>query len=149
MYKGINRHEAFNVDEVSRILKSDGYFITQQVGGKNNNDLSYKLIDGFKTAFPGHDLKRSLNLLQKRGFKIILSDEVFPELKIYYTAALVYFAKVIEWEFPDFSVDSCFENLCKLEKELQENGFIPGTGHRFIIVAKNQKFNQVCFNYSI
>mgnify|MGYP000861548669 FL=1 len=135
----INRHEAFNVDEVSRILKNNGYFITQQVGGKNNNDLSEKLIDGFKPLFPKHDLKNNIKLLQKKGFKIILSDEIFPKIKLYDIGALVYFAKVIEWEFPDFSVDSCFKNLCKLKKELKEKGYISGTSHRFIIVAKNKK----------
>lgn len=135
----INRHEAFNVDEISRILKNDGYFITQQVGGRNNNDLSEILIDEFKPLFPKHDLRNNIKLLQKKGFKIILSDETFPKIKFYDIGALVYFAKVIEWEFPDFSVDSCFKNLCKMKKELKENGYISGTSHRFIIVAKNQK----------
>lgn len=95
----INRHEAFNVDEISRILKSGGYFITQQVGGRNNNDLSEKLIDGFKPLFPKHDLKNNIKLLHKKGFKIILSDETFPKTKFYDIGALVYFAKVIEWNF--------------------------------------------------
>ncbi|MGO1372555.1 MAG: class I SAM-dependent methyltransferase, partial [Senegalia sp. (in: firmicutes)] len=30
----INKHESFDVKEVKRILKKDGFFITQQVGGK-------------------------------------------------------------------------------------------------------------------
>lgn len=134
----INRHESFDVNEVSRILKSGGYFITQQVGGKNNNDLSEKLIDGFIPQFTNHDLKRNIRMLKDKGFKILFSDEAFPKIKFFDIGALVYFARIIEWEFPKFSVDSCFENLCKLEKELEENKFITGTEHRFIIVAKNQ-----------
>ncbi len=50
--------------------------------------------------------------------------------------ALVYFAKIIPWEFPEFSVDSCFDGLCKMERELQENRFIEGTEHRFVIAAR-------------
>lgn len=134
----INRHEDFDVNEVSRVLKSGGYFITQQVGGKNNNDLSSKLIDGFIPQIPNYNLKRNDKLLQDKGFSILFSDESFPKIKFFDIGALVYFAKIIEWEFPKFSVDSCFENLCKLEKELQKNKFIEGTGHRFVIVAKNQ-----------
>ncbi|WP_365845908.1 hypothetical protein [Clostridium sp.] len=30
----INRHESYCVSEVKRILKTDGIFIAQQVGGK-------------------------------------------------------------------------------------------------------------------
>ena len=134
----INRHEAFDVNEVSRILTSGGYFITQQVGSKNNNDLSNKLIDGFSPRFPDHDLKNNIQLLQDLGFAILFSDEAFPTIKFFDVGALVYFAKIIEWEFPKFSVDSCFENLCKAEKELHEHGFIMGTEHRFIIVAQKQ-----------
>lgn len=134
----INRHEAFNVDEVSRILKNDGYFITQQVGGRNNNDLSFKLVNDYSPGI-NHNLKNNIYLLQKSGFEIMLSDEIFYKTKFYDIGAVVYFAKIIEWEFPNFSVDSCFEKLCRLKKELDQQGYIYGTAHRFIIVAKNQK----------
>lgn len=134
----INRHEAFNVNEVKRILKSGGCFITQQVGEKNNNDLSGRLINGFIPQFPGHDQNNCVRTLQDAGFDILLSDEAFPAIRFYDVGALVYFAKIIQWEFPGFSVDSCFDSLCKLERELRENGFIAGTEHRFIIAAEKQ-----------
>lgn len=44
----INRHESFDLQEVNRVLKSEGYFITQQVGCDNNNDLSSKLLPNFR-----------------------------------------------------------------------------------------------------
>lgn len=43
----INRHESFNMSEVSRILKPNGIFITQQVGGENSIGLSAALIPDF------------------------------------------------------------------------------------------------------
>ncbi len=131
-----NRHESFNAVEVNRILKDGGYFITQQVGGKNNNDLSHKLLDNFNPQFSDHNLKHNRELLENLGFKILLEDESFTQIKFYDLGALVYFAKIIEWEFPGFSVDSCFNNLCKLHNELQDNGSIMGTEHRFIFVAQ-------------
>lgn len=134
----INRHESFNVNEIYRILKGGGYFITQQVGGKNDNDLSNKLIDSFIPRFANHDLKSNVKLLQDTGFDILLSEEAFPTIKFFDVGALVYFARIIEWEFTKFSVDSCFENLCVIQKVLQENGFIKGTEHRFVIVAKKK-----------
>ena len=50
--------------------------------------------------------------------------------------AFVYFAKIIEWEFPNFSVDKCFNQLCKLQLDIEREGFIESIGHRFMIVAQ-------------
>ncbi|MGO1470092.1 MAG: class I SAM-dependent methyltransferase [Tissierella sp.] len=134
----INKHESFDVKEVKRILKKDGFFITQQVGGKNNNDLSSKLIDNLEIKDSKHNLENNIKLLKEAGFEILYTNEYFPKNKFYDIGALVYFAKIIEWEFPNFSVDSCFDSLCKLQKELEDKGYVTGTEHRFIIVAKKK-----------
>ncbi len=135
----INRHESFDGGEVSRVLKSGGYFITQQVGGRNNNDLSRRLINKFKPRFADHDLENNIKDLKEKGFQIIMGREEYPSIKFFDTGALVYFAKIIEWEFPGFSVASSFENLCLIEREIAEKGYVQGTEHRFILVARNQK----------
>ncbi|WP_243454423.1 class I SAM-dependent methyltransferase [Desulfosporosinus fructosivorans] len=44
----INSHSAFDINEVYRLLKPNGLFITQQVGGLNNKELSRLLISDFK-----------------------------------------------------------------------------------------------------
>lgn len=132
----INRHESFDASEIRRILKKGGYFITQQVGGKNDYDLSQQLIEGFKPMFPQHDLKNNVKLLKQQGFEIIKAEESFIPIRFYDIGALVYFAKVIEWEFPGFSVDGCLEQLYKLQKQLERNKYIQGTEHRFMIIAK-------------
>ncbi|WP_159434113.1 hypothetical protein [Clostridium grantii] len=48
----------------------------------------------------------------------------------------MYFAKIIEWEFPNFSVDSCFKQLCQLQTIVEQRGYIESKEHRFIIVAE-------------
>lgn len=132
----INRHEAFDPAEVCRTLKRGGFFITQQVGGKNNNDLSYRLIDHFVPKVSEHNLETNIALLENSGFEIVNSDEAFPPIRFFDAGALVYFAKIIEWEFPDFSVEASFDSLCELQREIEEKGYIQGTEHRFIIAAK-------------
>ncbi len=132
----INRHEAYDIGEVNRILKTGGYFITQQVGGKNDADLAEKLINSGESIHPDNDLKNNTEAFKNNGFDIIQSGESFTPIQFYDTGALVYFAKIIEWEFPGFSVDTCFDNLCKIEEEINKTGYIEGTEHRFIIVAR-------------
>lgn len=132
----INRHESFDVKEVKRILKTNGIFITQQVGGKNNEILSKALIKGFKPLFSENTLENIVKELENNKFDVLYAEEYFPYLRFKDIGAIVYFAKVIEWEFPNFSVENCFEELCKLDEELKEKGYIESLEHRFIIVCR-------------
>lgn len=133
----INRHEYFDINEVYRLLKPNGLFITQQVGGLNNKKLARFLLGDFKEIIKDdHTLSSNMVLLEDSGFIILKSDEYFPKLKFYDVGALVYFAKIIEWEFPNFSVDSCFKQLCDLQLLIEQHGFIESKEDRFIIVAQ-------------
>lgn len=135
----INRHESYSVKEVSRILKPGGVFITQQVGGKNDELLSRKLIKGFIPKFPHWNRGYASEELKNNSFEILYGNECFPLLRFYDVGAIVYFAKIIEWDFPNFSVDRCFEELCALQQELEEKAFIECFEHRFVIASRNTK----------
>lgn len=134
----INRHESFDVAEVYRVLKPGGYFITQQVGSQNDRDLVRKLLGDIPHPFPNHDLKHNVELLKKSGFDILEQMEEFPEMKLYDLGAVVYFAKQIVWEFPDFSVESNFLQLKALGEELDQNGYLTNKEHRFLIASQKR-----------
>lgn len=135
----INQHESYDVDEMKRILKAKGLFITQQVGSRNNEILSKKLIEDFKADFAENNLENRVQELQRNSFEILFQAEYFPYLHFFDVGAIVYFAKVIEWEFPGFAVEKHFDKLCDLEKELKEKRYIKSLEHRFIILGKNIK----------
>ncbi len=135
----INRHEDYDANEVKRTLKADGIFITQQVGGKNNNELSRFLIPGFKSDVLDFELSKEVNRFKELDFTILYENEYFPYVKFFDIGALVYFAKIIVWEFPGFSVERCFNQLCELEWKIKKNGYLETLEHRFIIAARNNK----------
>ncbi len=132
----INRHESFDPAEVGRVLKKGGYFITQQVGGENDRDLSQRLVKDFTPQFPMHTLQHNIEMLRRTGFTIQQSQEVFTPVRFFDVGALVYFAKIIEWEFPNFSVANSLDSLLQCQKEIEEKGFVEGKEHRFVIVAQ-------------
>jgi SAM-dependent methyltransferase len=94
----LNRHESFDAEEVFRVLKPDGSFITQQVGCWNNRALIEALLPGQKTLFPGHDLEGARKKLECAGFIIERAEESFPLARFMDIGAVVYYAKIIEWE---------------------------------------------------
>lgn len=131
----INRHESFDAGEVYRILRPGGRFITQQVGGCNDLSLSKRLIKGFVPQFVGHTLENNIKALGQCGFTVLQSAQYVSPLRFFDVGAVVYFARIVEWEFPGFSVDACFEALCVLQAELAEQGFIETQEERFLISA--------------
>ncbi len=132
----INRHGDFDPKELCRVLKPNGLFITQQVGDRNDRDLVEMVLPEAENPFPGLNKDNQVKLLNEAGFEILKSDELFRPIRFYDVGAFVWFARVIVWEFPDFSVDRCFDKLCELQQIIEEKGFIEGTIHRYMIVAR-------------
>ncbi|WP_169090900.1 class I SAM-dependent methyltransferase [Paenibacillus sp. PL91] len=133
----INRHESFSAQEVHRILKPGGMFITQQVGGQNNRELSAFLLGQQSSLTDANfNLQACRDELMKARFTIVEEKEHFPLLQFFDVGALVYFAKIIEWEFPGFSVQKCLNKLILLQEKLEKDGSIRSTEHRFFMTAR-------------
>ena len=134
----LNRYESYDINEVRRVLKPGGYFITQQVGGSNGLALRKFFGDG-GLDMPDFNLENEVPRFQKAGFSINYKNQFYGDDKYLDTGAFVWYMKVIPWEFPDFSVDKDFEKLLKLDALCEKQGYIPHTQHRFIIIARKRK----------
>ena len=132
----INRHGSFCAREINRLLKKGGLFINQQVGEDNERDLVDLVLPGTEKPFPGLNLKTQKKAFEDAGFEIIEEDEAFPPIRFFDMGAFVWFAHIIEWEFPMFSVDRCFDRLLKMQKTIEKDGYIEGTCHRYLIAAR-------------
>ena len=132
----INRHGDFDPVEIKRLLKPGGLFITQQVGSDNDRELVETVLPGAEKPFPHENLREQRQRFEDAGFEILQADEAFGPICFYDVGAFVWFARIIEWEFPGFSVDRCFDRLLKLQEIIEHEGKITGTTHRYLIVAK-------------
>lgn len=132
----INRHGEFNAEELYRVLKKGGLFITEQVGGDNERDLVEMVLPNTEKPFTHLNLKEQKKVFEDVGFQISEKAEAYRPIKFYDVGAFVWFAHIIEWEFPGFSVDRCFEHLLEMQKMIEKKGKVEGTIHRYLIVAK-------------
>lgn len=132
----INRHGDFNTEEIYRVLKPGGLFITQQVGAENDRKLVELLCGKTEIPFPEQYLDKTSRKFRDAGFAILRGEEYFGPIRFFDVGALVWFARVIQWEFPDFSVDTHLARLWDAQKILNDSGSIDGTIHRFLLVAK-------------
>ncbi|MBQ8654341.1 MAG: class I SAM-dependent methyltransferase [Clostridia bacterium] len=132
----INRHESYDPAEVRRILKPGGLFITQQVGQFNDREFAELLLPGLPLPFPGHGAEEQAERFRRAGFSILRTDEAFRPIRFLDVGALVWFARICEWEFEGFSVEKCFPRLMEAQRLLERHGSLEGSSHRFLIVAR-------------
>lgn len=132
----LNRHGSFDAGEVYRLLKKGGVFLTEQVGGDNDRELVDMVLPGTEKPFPHLNLAKQRRVFEEAGFHILHGEEAYRPILFYDIGAFVWFARVIEWEFPGFSVEKCFDQLLVMQRELERNGKIEGTIHRFLLIAE-------------
>jgi len=134
----INKHDDYHPKEVYEHVKTGGYFITQQVGGKNNKELSKALLGYSYKDFSKDtwDLSHAKERLEQVGFEIVCAKEVIHPVKYFDLETIVAYASIIEWEFPGFDVDKNARELAQIEGVLQDKGYIEGQEHRFLLICK-------------
>lgn len=133
----LNRHGEYIPQEIFRILKPGGIFMTQQVGAENDRELVQLLLPKVPPLpFPKQYLHIAREELAACGLIILDGQEAFRPIRFWDVGALVWFARIIEWEFPGFSVESCLDGLCRAQALLERDGVIQGMIHRYLLIAQ-------------
>lgn len=136
----INRHGDYTPEEIARVLKPGGIFITEQVGAENDRALVQLLLEPAPPLpFPEQYLGIAEKKLKDAGLTVLIKDEAFGPIRFWDVGALVWFARIIQWEFPGFSVEACKDRLFTAQKILERDGVIQGEIHRFLLVVKKEK----------
>jgi SAM-dependent methyltransferase len=130
----INRHGAYCLEEVYRILKPGGYFVTQQVGSKNNLPLRSLLAK--QQILEDFTMSQQIKLITSLGYKELEHDECLQRIKYLDIKAVIFMAMVIPWEFPDFRVEDQYETLKQIERKIEKEGFFESYEHRFYIACQ-------------
>lgn len=132
----IDRHGDFNPAEIHRVLKPGGLFITQQVGAENDRELVRLLCGDIPPSFSEQYVSITAEKFRAAGFDILEQAEAFCPVRFLDVGALTWFARVIPWEFPGFSVDTHWEQLLSAQALLESRGAIESYTHRFFLIAR-------------
>jgi len=129
----INRHEEYDINEVKRVLKPNGFFLTQQVGGHNDRELLNQV--GGKMDMADWTLDVEIASVTEAGFTIIKKAESYTYQRFWDVGAVVYYLRAIAWAVPDFSIESHRSDLIDIHNHIEQDGDYPSTSHRFLIEA--------------
>lgn len=134
----INRHESYNHQEVFRILKPGGTFLSQQVGELDNQELNLLLEDEKAHNLTNWGLESEVFHLSEAGLSIIRAEKAALKTTFKDIGAVLYYLKAIPWQIEGFSIDTHFEKLVRLHNFMEWQGELITTAHRFLIIARKE-----------
>jgi SAM-dependent methyltransferase len=129
----LNRHSAFNCNEVARILAPGGTFLTQQVHGLWAYDL-LAIFDA-KPQWPESSPERYVPRLKAAGLTIVDTQEWSGHLSFSDVGAIVYYLKAVPWLVPGFSVETHLEYLFALQRRLESGEGLAFAAWKYLIEA--------------
>lgn len=118
----LDRHEAYDVIDVARVLAPGGVFLTQQVDGRSFADLLGTF--GVGPQWPGITVEALAAELVDAGFVIEEARSWWGTTTFTDVGALVYYLKAIPWMVPGFSVDRHERELLQLQRDLEASGVL-------------------------
>jgi len=132
----LDRHMAYDIADVERVLRPGGCFLTQQVDGRNMDDLSAHFECEQQWTY--FTLDYALEKLHTRSNLIVERAEEWKGRIIFYdVATLVYFIQAVPWLIPPgFTVDKYRPHLEQLQARLERDGELVFAERRFMILAR-------------
>ena len=121
------------------MLKKNGFFVTQQVGGENDLPLVKRLCQGVSGSFVGFNLENELPRFRQAGFRVMRSDQAYVESAIWTWAPWCSRPACAPGSTRAFPWKPAKRRCVQMQAQVESLGFVPNLEHRFLIVAKNRK----------
>jgi SAM-dependent methyltransferase len=130
----LNRHAAFNWDEVARVLRPGGYFLTQQVHGM----YAWDLLAAFdaKPEWPEATPAKYVPRLEAAGLTVTDVQDFRGRLRFSDVGALVYYLRAVPWMVPGFSVATHEPHLRRLQARLDAEGELSFVSWKYLVEAR-------------
>lgn len=134
-----NRHEAYAPDEVRATVAQHGRFLTQQVGGENEQEWTAWFGRPPEHAGLGWGRAEAVAQAEANGFEVLDSGEAFPRSSFADIGAVVFYLRLIPWFVPGFDPthdDGDRAVLRDLHGRIEAEGPLVLRGHRYWFVAR-------------
>lgn len=131
----VSRHPTVVLwDEIARVLRPGGRYLSQQIGIGSNRQL-YEFLMGPQPHPDGDGTERALRQLTAAG--LVADDLRHESLEVRFDdlAAVVVFLRKVIWTVPDFSVRRYRTRLADLHEQIQRTGPFVSHSQRVLVEA--------------
>jgi len=124
-------------DELSRVLKVGGTYLSQGVGSGTNRELIEAMM-GPQPEPEAPGAKRALSAAEAAGLTVV--DLRYEILRLTFddVGAIVYFLRKVRWTVPGFTVQAYRDRLAVLHERIQAEGPFVCHARRFLIEARKR-----------
>lgn len=129
-----NRHEAFDPQDVRRLLRARGTFVSQQVG--SDEEDSVRALLGLSAQGSSWSLDRACSQVELAGLAVEQSAEERVVSRFRDIAAMVGYLRSTPWAVPEFDLVAMRRRLELLHDRCSRTGSIDAVGHRFWLAAR-------------
>jgi SAM-dependent methyltransferase len=131
-----SRHPTVTLwEEINRVLKPGGIYLSQQVGAGTNSELA-DFFMGPQPISEGRRMDRAISLATDAGLEVIHAQEESLPVIFFDIAAVTYFLRKVVWTVPDFSVDKYRDRLILLHERIEKDGSFLSHSQRFLVEAR-------------
>jgi SAM-dependent methyltransferase len=132
----VSRHPVVIVwDEIARVLRSGGTYLSQQIGAGTNRELT-----DFMMGPQPVNQRRSVDSLraaaEEAGLEVIDLQSSALRVAFYDVAAVVYFLRKVPWTVPDFSIRKYDQRLRAMHEHIEREGAFVCTAQRVLLEAR-------------
>jgi len=133
----LNRHAPVYVEEIVRVLRSDGVFMTQQVGRRNTQNILAAF--GWRPESYGEDWWQEMPTLveqfQQNGCAIIARAEYDVRYRFRDIESLVFWLKSIPLP-EDFNIENHWRQVAQIITEYRKPKGIETNEHRELLIVQ-------------
>jgi SAM-dependent methyltransferase len=121
-------------DEVTRVLKPGGSYLSQDVGAGSVRELTEFMMGPLPDEDgPDRDPKWSVLDAKAAGLQVVDLREFRGRMEFFDIAAVVYFLRKVIWIVPGFSAGQYRDQLLALHEQIETDGPFQATSVRFLL----------------
>jgi SAM-dependent methyltransferase len=132
----VSRHPVVVLwEEISRVLRPDGTYLSQQIGAGNNRELT-EFMMGPQPVNQTRSPEWTRGAAERAGLEVVQLQSSALRVEFFDVAAVVYFLRKVLWTVPGFTIGRYEDRLRAMHAHIETHGSFVSTARRMLVEAR-------------
>ncbi len=121
--------------EIARVLRPGGTYLSQQIGAGTNRELT-EFMMGPQPVNERRSVASTRAGAEAAGLEVLELREAALRVEFFDVAAVVYFLRKVPWTVPGFTPEAYGEPLRRMHASIERDGAFVSTARRMLVEAR-------------